>query len=352
MASAAMRVSAKREGSEDAHMTTPVDQASAPERSPQPHGASLAFAFATGTAPLQRSPSGSAPGEAPPIVHEVLRAPGAPLDRETRNLMEGSLGSDLSRVRVHTDERAAASARAVNALAYTVGNSIVFDCGRYAPHQAEGRGLLAHELVHTIQQGGVGPPSSGQRLRIDSPDSTAEGEARRNAAASRLFIQRCGDTKHSCPSEQQSALRSVQALSRAIADGDEEAMMIEASYSNVLDAETLVATLAPFCPDLQLDSGEQAVAQAAVQRHTKDECDEQYEECGDTCRSLPAKNKKKRALCWAACMAAYAACLSTADETLTAAAIVAAIVLAASDGPLPIGDAAAAVLLFAVRARI
>lgn len=98
----------------------------------------------------------------PPARHrrsssEVLRAPGARLDPGICALMEERLGHDLSAVRVHTDERAAASARAVDALAYTVGSSIVFDRGRYAPHAAEGRRLLAHELVHTVQQCGGGP---------------------------------------------------------------------------------------------------------------------------------------------------------------------------------------------------
>src|SRR6266481_6002155 len=57
--------------------------------------------------------------EVPPIVHEVLRSPGQPLDAATRAFMEPRFGHDFSRVRVHTDAKAAASARAVNALAYT-----------------------------------------------------------------------------------------------------------------------------------------------------------------------------------------------------------------------------------------
>jgi LysM repeat protein len=116
-------------------------------------------------------------------VHDVLRAPGAPLDPGTRGLMERRLGIDVGRVRVHTDEQAAASARAVAALAYTVGRSIVFDRGRYAPHLAEGRSLLAHELVHTIQQGAAAPPASGQPLSIEPPGSAAEAEAHRVADA-------------------------------------------------------------------------------------------------------------------------------------------------------------------------
>src|SRR2546430_4522328 len=62
--------------------------------------------------------------EVPPIVHEVLRSPGQPLDRETRAFMEPRFGHDFSNVRVHTDAKAAESACAVSALAYTVGADI------------------------------------------------------------------------------------------------------------------------------------------------------------------------------------------------------------------------------------
>jgi hypothetical protein len=91
-------------------------------------------------------------GEVPPIVHEVLRSPGRPLDPATRAFMEPRFGHDFSQVRVHTDAKAAESARAVNALAYTVGRAMVFDTGQYAPGTTTGRQLLAHELTHTLQQ--------------------------------------------------------------------------------------------------------------------------------------------------------------------------------------------------------
>jgi len=63
---------------------------------------------------------------------------------------------DFTKVRVHTDSRAAASARSVGALAYTVGNDIVFGSGQYDPRSECGQRLLAHELTHTLQQGGSG----------------------------------------------------------------------------------------------------------------------------------------------------------------------------------------------------
>lgn len=98
---------------------------------------------------------------APAIVHEVLRSPGQPLDADTRDFMEPRFGQDFGRIRVHTDARAAASARLVNARAYTVGCDLVFGAQRYAPNTPQGRELLAHELSHTVQQRipGGGPPS-------------------------------------------------------------------------------------------------------------------------------------------------------------------------------------------------
>ncbi len=89
---------------------------------------------------------------APPIVHEVLHSPGHPLDTDTRAHMESRFGHDLSQVRVHTDEKAAKSARAVNAQAYTMGCNVVFGAGQYTPGTVASEQLLAHELTHVIQQ--------------------------------------------------------------------------------------------------------------------------------------------------------------------------------------------------------
>jgi hypothetical protein len=82
----------------------------------------------------------------------TLRQGGRALDPAARAFFEPRFGADFGAVRIHTDSQAAASARAVNALAYTVGNHVVFDTGRYAPHSWAGKRLLAHELAHTLQQ--------------------------------------------------------------------------------------------------------------------------------------------------------------------------------------------------------
>ena len=127
---------------------------------------------------LQRkAASGRGAPEIPSSVHRTLASPGRALDGATRGFMEPRLGHDFSHVRVHADAEAAASARAVGALAYTVGPNIVFDHGRYDPASAHGRRLLAHELVHVVQQG----RGAVRADRIDAPDSPLEREADRIA---------------------------------------------------------------------------------------------------------------------------------------------------------------------------
>jgi hypothetical protein len=70
---------------------------------------------------LQRAANAGPVNQVPPLVHEVVRSPGQPLDAGTRSFMESRFNHDFSQVPVHRDPKAAESARAVNARAYTVG---------------------------------------------------------------------------------------------------------------------------------------------------------------------------------------------------------------------------------------
>ncbi|MUL34943.1 DUF4157 domain-containing protein [Gloeocapsopsis dulcis] len=131
--------------------------------------------------PLQRRSSDRAEiTEVPPIVHEVLRSPGQPLDPDTRDFMESRFGHDFSQVRVHTDTKAADSAQAVDALAYTVGRDVVFGADQYEPKMTEGKKLLAHELTHVVQQQSL-PPSP--ELKISAAGNVLEKEADASATA-------------------------------------------------------------------------------------------------------------------------------------------------------------------------
>jgi hypothetical protein len=124
----------------------------------------------------RRATGGGGPATVPPIVHDVLRSPGQPLDGATRAFFEPHFGHDFSKVRVHTDARAVASANAVQAHAYTVGQEIVFGAAQYAPGTAAGNSLLAHELTHVVQQGQQAESVRSAR-RISSPTDAAEREA-------------------------------------------------------------------------------------------------------------------------------------------------------------------------------
>lgn len=90
-----------------------------------------------------------------------LQGGGAPLPVEERAFFEQRFGHDFSRVRLHTTESAAQLSETLNARAFTVGESIVFGAGAYAPGTAEGRHLLAHELTHVLQQRDTHAPLPG-----------------------------------------------------------------------------------------------------------------------------------------------------------------------------------------------
>ena len=153
---------------------------------------------------------------APPIVHDVLRSPGQPLDPATRAFMEPRFGHDFSKVRVHTDGRAAELAQAVNALAYTVGRNMVFGMGQYVPGTSEGRRLMAHELTHVVQQKGHSRLSTAS-LAIGTPGDTFEQEAQttaervmssssvgatpamRHQRESEMTLRRLPGQPHTCP---------------------------------------------------------------------------------------------------------------------------------------------------------
>lgn len=100
------------------------------------------------------------PGHTPQVAPNVaaniqsLKGGGQPLADSTRSFFEPRFGQDFSRVRIHTDSKAAAIAQSVDARAYTLDNNIVFNAGQYAPNNHERNDLLAHELMHVVQQSG------------------------------------------------------------------------------------------------------------------------------------------------------------------------------------------------------
>lgn len=128
---------------------------------------------------LQAKPTAAArpAGEAPPIVHGVLRSPGQPLDPDARGFFEPRFERDFADVRIHDDAQAARSVREVGALAYTVGRHIVVDPTHYRRGSTEGRRLLAHELTHVLQQSSTPPlvqrQTAGCQELLTEPGATS-----------------------------------------------------------------------------------------------------------------------------------------------------------------------------------
>jgi hypothetical protein len=112
-------------------------------------------------------------GFVPPVVDDVLRSPGEPLDPVTRSFMGSRFGYDFSAVRVHTDPAAQRSAELINANAYTVGHDVVFGRNHSLATQ-HGQRLMGHELTHVIQQ---------SRGTVGASESAAEHEADQAGAA-------------------------------------------------------------------------------------------------------------------------------------------------------------------------
>jgi hypothetical protein len=119
---------------------------------------------------------------APPSVERTLTRSGQPLEPIVCQNMEQHFGQDFSHVRIHTDQNANASARDINAQAYTAGSQIVFAIGKYSPNTLNGQHLLAHELAHVIQQANtpqqvqrwdahehvaIGDKTPGQKILLD-----------------------------------------------------------------------------------------------------------------------------------------------------------------------------------------
>ena len=102
---------------------------------------------------------------------------GSSMDSHTQSFMQSRFGNDFSDVKIHAGGDAIQMNRALNAKAFTVGNDIYFNEGKYSPNSDSGKHLLAHELTHTVQQGG----SAGDTLRRDlaielpTPNAVFEG---------------------------------------------------------------------------------------------------------------------------------------------------------------------------------
>jgi hypothetical protein len=119
-----------------------------------------------------------------PIAGVIGKGGGAPLETPVRQRMEESFGTDFTDVRVHTGGSAAASARGVDAHAYTVGNEIVLGEG-HSPGSEQHDRTLAHELAHVVQQrqGPVDGTPIGGGISVSDPGDRFERAAEATADA-------------------------------------------------------------------------------------------------------------------------------------------------------------------------
>lgn len=101
---------------------------------------------------------------------------GTPLPATERAFFEPRFGRDLSSVRIHTGGTADTAASAINARAFSLGNSIAFAKGEYQPGKQSGRSLMAHEITHTLQGGG----GVNRVVRRDPTFTPTDLEARPN----------------------------------------------------------------------------------------------------------------------------------------------------------------------------
>jgi hypothetical protein len=106
-----------------------------------------------------------------------LRGRGRPLPPDMRAFFEPRLGRGLGEVSIHTETRAATLASTVGARAFTLGSDIVFGRSEYRPDTPGGRRLLAHELVHVVQQGGDSRARSSADTHVrDSTSRRLQGQ--------------------------------------------------------------------------------------------------------------------------------------------------------------------------------
>ena len=123
--------------------------------------------------------------EAPASVQAALASPGRTLDSATREFFEPVLGVDLGSVRIHEGATAEASVGELGARAYTVGSDIVLGDEDHRPTSSAGRELMAHELVHVVQQGFAGsrggPATLSHTGRVVQRQTSGPGTGNRKA---------------------------------------------------------------------------------------------------------------------------------------------------------------------------
>jgi outer membrane protein OmpA-like peptidoglycan-associated protein len=167
-----------------------------------------------------------------------------PLPVPLRHQMEQHFGHDFSAVQVHTDTIAADSARAAGAEAYTLGNKIVFDAGRFAPDTRQGMRLLAHELTHVVQQSRTTPML--QRKPFGAPDKAGEQAAfgvGRLRAPVLATLDNFDHGRFTLKPEHDEQLRTLARLYTAIATASPGTTLVLTGHTDLTGDEEINVTL-------------------------------------------------------------------------------------------------------------
>ena len=204
--------------------------------------------------PIARAATADAGATAvPPLVGDVVASSGEALDEGVRQWAEPRIGHDLRGVRVHTDARAAESARSIDALAYTVNRHVVFGERQYQPSTRTGRKLIAHELAHVAQQSSGVSPSAASGIGPANHPTEVEAERTAEAAVSNAapvpvcFDSRpagvvarqptppsavnCGSGAHGAPADPDTVLdmtKTIAILATVVADADLSLLQLDA----------------------------------------------------------------------------------------------------------------------------
>lgn len=224
-----------------------------------------------------------APGRSP--VADVVSGSGRPLEPGLRASMEASLGHDFGSVRVHDDGQAAASARSVQAHAYTAGEHVVFGEGRYQPDSTDGRRTLAHELTHVVQQrqGPVDGTAAPGGVQISHPDDPFEREAESVADRVMASPEPTPPTTDPTPSAAPAPVPTEAPVQRQAAEEEEEEAGPAAAEPTTEQpaAESATEASATESPAAESPAQEEAPGEAPVATPAGEEVEEEESLTGD-----------------------------------------------------------------------
>jgi hypothetical protein len=114
----------------------------------------------------------------------TMEGAGTSLPSSVSSQFGGLLGADLSSIRLHTAGPAAQQAQSMGAQAFTHGSHIAFAPGQFSPESSSGRHILAHEIIHVVQnQRSGGQMQLAARMDVGPSGSDVETEAEHGALA-------------------------------------------------------------------------------------------------------------------------------------------------------------------------